>query len=88
VLLARFNKCIKFTKFPSTKPFYKCGTCLSCGFCFVSQGANVAVDEVLNTFVLDYDLVNKRLDLTVDSNLVRRRKEIKSKNKKKVMNRD
>ena len=57
-------------------------------FRFVSQGANVAVDEVLNTFVLDYDLVNKRLDLTVDSNLVRRRKEIKSKNKKKVMNRD
>ncbi|CAB3976612.1 RRP5 homolog [Paramuricea clavata] len=50
----------------------------------LTKGANVAVDEVLNTFVLDYDLVNKRLDLTVDSNLVRKRKEIKSKNKKKL----
>ena len=36
--------------------------------------------------MLDYDLVNKRVDLTVDSNLVRKRKEIKSKNKKKVKN--
>ena len=36
--------------------------------------------------MLDYDLVNKRVDLTVDSNLVRKRKELKSKNKKKVMN--
>jgi hypothetical protein len=52
------------------------------------QGANIAVDEVLDTFVLDYDLVNKRVDLTVDSNLVRKRKELKSKNKKKVMNLD
>ena len=52
--------------------------------CF--QGANIVVDEVLDAFVLDYDLVNKRVDLTVDSNLVRKRKELKSKNKKKVMN--
>lgn len=45
----------------------------------------MTVDEVLDSFVLDYDLVNKRLDLTVDSNLIRKCKEIKSKHKKKVM---
>ena len=45
----------------------------------------MTVDEVLDSFVLDYDLVNKRFDLTVDSNLIRKCKEIKSKHKKKVM---
>lgn len=47
-------------------------------------GANLAVDKVLEAFVLDYDIEYKRLDLTVDSNVVTKRKDIKSKNKKKV----
>ena len=50
------------------------------------QGVKLEVGEVLDTLVLDYDLVNKRVDLSVDSNIVRKRKEIKSKNKKKVAN--
>ncbi|XP_028390902.1 protein RRP5 homolog isoform X2 [Dendronephthya gigantea] len=50
----------------------------------LTKGAKLEVGEILDALVLDHDLVNKRVDLSVDSNIVRKRKEIKSKNKKKL----
>ena len=54
-------------------------------FCF-SKGLHLDVDELHDALVLDYDIEKKRVYLSLDSNIVRKRKDV-TVGKKKVRNR-